>query len=87
MTDVISWQEKSETVYRVRYEFQPGLPGDPPVRGRVHVRSPLSAADVTAGDELTVVYFPRRPRRNVPYRFSKFMVRPAGALSPAGPGV
>jgi hypothetical protein len=75
VTDVTSWQEKSQTVHRVRYEFNPGLPGDPPVRGRVHVRPPMTAADVTAGDELTVVYDPRRPRRNVLYRFSRFIVR------------
>ena len=75
VTDVTSWQEKSQTVYRVRYEFNPGLPGGPPVRGRVPVRPPMTAAEVTAGDELTVVYDPRRPRRNVPYRFARFMVR------------
>jgi hypothetical protein len=82
VTEVTSWPEKQNTVYGVRYEFTPGVHGDPPVRGSVRVTHPRSAADVAVGDELTVIYDPRRPRRNVLYRFAKFMVPvPDGKLA------
>jgi hypothetical protein len=60
--------------YRIRYEYTPGPSEIFGGRrsGSVKV-SPLKlAADVKVGDVMTVLYDPRRPRRNVLYRFGDY---------------
>jgi hypothetical protein len=71
---VTSWQEKSHPAYKVRYEFDTAFPGERAVTGSHSVRYPLSAADVQVGGTLTVLYDPRKPRRNLLYRFANYRV-------------
>ncbi|HKB04749.1 MAG TPA: DUF3592 domain-containing protein [Gemmataceae bacterium] len=65
-------QEKQGPAYRISYTYTPG-PSDlftGQQSGSVRVSHPHSAADVKAGDVLTVLYDPRRPRRSLLYRFA-----------------
>lgn len=84
---VKAWPEKRGQAYRVRYEYTPG-PSDlfeERQSGSVRVWPPNSAADVKAGDVLTVLYDPRRPRRSVLYRFSDYKAVLTAAASPPFP--
>ncbi|MBO0698013.1 MAG: DUF3592 domain-containing protein [Zavarzinella sp.] len=80
-------QEKSGPAYRIRYDFTPERSDlfDDPSSGSVRVSPPKSAADVKAGDMLTVLYDPRRPRRSVLYRFGDYKAVLTAAASPPFP--
>jgi Protein of unknown function (DUF3592) len=65
-------QEKGGPAYRVYYTFTAGpseLFGGRQ-SGSVRVSPPNDASDVKAGDVLTVLYDPKRPRRSLLYRFA-----------------
>jgi uncharacterized protein DUF3592 len=65
-------QEKGGPAYRVYYTFTAGpseLFGGRR-SGSVRVSPPKDASDVKAGDVLTVLYDPKRPRRSLLYRFA-----------------
>ena len=66
-------QGKIDMAY-LRYEYPVG-PADP-WRSRSVEANLLEVADLKAGDTLTVLYDPRRPRRSLAYRFSPYQAVP-----------
>lgn len=76
--EVKSGAGKGGPWYQLRYDYavEPGGDVSRWRSRKLTLDYPKSAADVQAGDVLTVLYDPRRPRRHLVYRFADYQAVP-----------